>query len=302
MSTSVHAASSAAEALRDARELGAPVEAGASSGRSLADPFARACALASQAVAQREGGEALADLGKHAEALLLLRASVVSTREALELLAPAAPPTPDPRLSRVPGLSGLSRDALQPGMALRAQVRRHRAALRGAHAALQHLAATPAQRARARRERLGAIALVVATLVVAGLVAALALRTPKAFSSADLGGAYAAARAVDGDRGSEWLLPTGEAGWLDVHLRPRRHVARVRLVNAKNTPYADRGTQRFRLEGYLDDALVWSSREESFVALGEARELPVGARVSRLRVVVLSWYGVGAGLAEVDVR
>lgn len=308
MSSPAHAPfSSAFDPPDDLPNRGPLVETSEPAERS-ADVRGSARARVAHAIAQREGGEATADLGKHAQALLLLRASVVATREAIELLARAEASTQRPRDARdalaalAARLTPLESDAHDPAAGVGAEVRRHRALLRGVHSTLLLVVATPAQRTKARRERLGAFALVGGTILVAAIASVVALRTPKAISSGDLGGAYAAALAVDGDRASEWLLPGGEAGWLDVHLRPRRRVERVRLVNATNAPFGDRGTKGFRLEGFLDDVLVWSSREESFAGAGEVRELAVGARVNRLRIVVLSWHGAGAGLAEVVVQ
>jgi hypothetical protein len=115
---------------------------------------------------------------------------------------------------------------------------------------------------------------------------------------------YEAGKAVDGKAGTEWLLPDGQTGWIEIRMRPRA-VARVLLLNAHNPGYNDRATKDFALELYGDGALLATvdARFGSFDPVPGWLAVPVDAgSVDRVRLEVRSFHGVGGGIAEIDLE
>src|SRR5204863_7138273 len=66
----------------------------------------------------------------------------------------------------------------------------------------------------------------------------------KVHSSADYSVEFSAHNAIDGLVATEWLLPGGSTGYLDVLLPRRRAVHDVVIVNSHNRRYTDRATKR----------------------------------------------------------
>jgi len=111
--------------------------------------------------------------------------------------------------------------------------------------------------------------------------------------------------AVDGVAETEWLLPNGIQGSLEVsYWRPRRASA-VRLRNAHNRHYNDRATRAFKLEIY-DGNELRASLEGEFQAFdSDPKWLTLSfpqARVSKVRFSVLSHFHAGGGLSELELR
>jgi len=117
--------------------------------------------------------------------------------------------------------------------------------------------------------------------------------------------AYLAARAIDGLETTEWLLPDGVAGFLDVMLPCARKVHRVRLVNAHNPGFADRASKAVRVTAFSKSGAAVSV-EAAFERLSEERsELALqleADNTTRVRVNVLSHFKSGGGLAEVIIE
>jgi hypothetical protein len=158
---------------------------------------------------------------------------------------------------------------------------------------------------RARASRLGAVAFVVLA-VAAGLV--WRARRPPVISteaSSVHSDKYGSDAVVDGVEGTEWLLPDGATGWLDLKISPPRSVKRVRLLNSHNSPHNDRATNEYALEIYGGGKLVKTIEG----TLGPLSPTPKwqavdvdAAKVERIRFVVKSVSGAGGGLAEVKIE
>lgn len=144
--------------------------------------------------------------------------------------------------------------------------------------------------------------------LVLGLALLVAMRLwgrPHVRASAVISEAHPAANAIDGLEATEWLLPDATAGWVDVLFPSSRTVHGVRLVNAHNVFYADRAARAVRVTAFTAQNKA-ASVEGSFARLTQDRsvlDLSLEARgVTRLRVEVLTYFQVGGGLAEIEVR
>jgi hypothetical protein len=145
---------------------------------------------------------------------------------------------------------------------------------------------------------------VVGTLAVvaAGLFTFVSIWTavdvrPSASFSEDLHGPK---NLVDGKTKTEWLLPNGVSGWVDVSFRPRK-LNKIAVMNAHNLPYSDRGTQDFRIELYRDKKQVFTSKQK-FPKFDEKEvwiTVPVpGIEADTIKLVIESHHKHGGGFAE----
>lgn len=139
-----------------------------------------------------------------------------------------------------------------------------------------------------------------------GVVAFLLFRnTVSARASATYSSDYPVSQATDGLSHTDWLLPSQQAGWLELSFARPRAVQRVVLRNSSNGFYGDRATKAVRVEAYSGDRVVVSARGE-FPPLGDQRPLltlPLSAsEVTHVRISIESYYGNGGGLAEVNVQ
>ncbi|MEO8183901.1 MAG: hypothetical protein ABI895_34180 [Deltaproteobacteria bacterium] len=116
---------------------------------------------------------------------------------------------------------------------------------------------------------------------------------------------YPPEQAVDGLDGTEWLLPDASSGSLEIGFHAPRTLHAVGLKNSINLPHRDRATREFHVHAFAGERLL-GSVSGSFPPLESARdwrELDLFAEgVTRLRIDIDSYYGLGGGLAEVDVR
>lgn len=116
---------------------------------------------------------------------------------------------------------------------------------------------------------------------------------------------FTAARALDGDAYTEWLLPLGQTGWLDVTFPRPRTLSSVRILNAHNRGSNDMATSAFRVELYAGPRSV-GSFAGAFPTLDPQpiwHSVEVAARgVTRVRFWIDGFHGAGGGLAEVDFR
>lgn len=162
-------------------------------------------------------------------------------------------------------------------------------------------ARTPRAR-KLQRLRRGAFAAVV--FVLALLICVRLWGRPRAQASAFYSESYAATNAIDGLEATEWLLPDGASGWIDVRLPRARTVHRVRLLNSHNVFHADRAARAVRVAAFTEQGPA-ASAEGAFPKFSEQRsvlDLPIEAHdVTRVRVEVLSHFRSGGGLAEIEV-
>lgn len=157
---------------------------------------------------------------------------------------------------------------------------------------------------RRRTRRRATIALGAAAVAVLLFMVRLWGR-PRVMASSDYSPEYAVTYAVDGSYSTEWLLPNGSPGWLQIAFRSPRRVRSVRLTNAHNGQHLDRGAQQVRVTAFSDQGPVGSAegRFDGVTSNRSQLDFSLGAdRVTYLRVEVLSYFGLGGGFAEVEVR
>jgi len=144
--------------------------------------------------------------------------------------------------------------------------------------------------------------------VVALLVALVAVRLwsrPRVQASGVYSRDYSAEHVLDGSGATEWLLPDGTVGWVELILPSARAIRRVQISNAHSTLYLDRGARAVRVTAFAGLNSV-ASAEGAFERISEQRsvlDLPLKAeRVTRVRVEILSYFEKGGGLADVELE
>lgn len=154
---------------------------------------------------------------------------------------------------------------------------------------------------RAKRRRRAAAAALLATVGVVGFF--LFRNTATAQVSSSYGSDFPAQNVLDGLKKTEWLLPDGQTGWLELTFSRPRSVKVVRLTNSLNGQYHDRATKAFKLEAFTG-ARVVATAHGAFPPIAETQptlSVPLVARdVTHIRVTIESYYRSGAGLAEVE--
>ena len=281
-----------------------------------------------------EAAETLWVAGHGAEALDLARRALEATLEGASSIdrrsrGVSLPPPP-------PGQEAwtqLLRKRLRPGElealhAVRAELREmpvHDADVDASHArlfrrtqrirsavdrALTPLTRTP-KSARVVRLRRFAIGLAIGLALLGGALA-LFWPTSSLDASVEASGAYlgdpryAGSMAFDGDPRTEWQLDDRQRGWVERRFSTPVAMRKVSLRNGHNAHWMDRGVRGYRLELYdARDREVHRLRA-SFAAIEENPQprvhvLPRGLPpIGRLRVVVESYFELGASLAEVS--
>jgi len=160
--------------------------------------------------------------------------------------------------------------------------------------------------AEARRRFRIRLALVIAPIALVIAMILMAQRTrPRVTASTSYADLYAPELAVDFLEATEWLLPDGTEGWIDLAFRAPRSVRSVTLVNCHNGTFVDRSSGKVRVTAFANDKSV-ASVEGEFSEISSERaalDLPLVAKdVTRVRVEVLSTLGRGGGFAEVEVH
>jgi hypothetical protein len=163
---------------------------------------------------------------------------------------------------------------------------------------------TPTRTRRLRRLYGGAT--LAALVIVAVLIAVNFLGAPSVTASGSYPlEAHPPSYALDGMAASEWLLPDGTPGWLEIAFRSPRRVHSVRLLNSHNRYFMDRASERVRVIAFSDQWPV-ATAEGRFDRINierSALDLPLDAeKVTRLRVEILSYFRTGGGLAEIEVH
>lgn len=184
--------------------------------------------------------------------------------------------------------------------------------------ALEDRTHDPAWLERARRVR-AAVALGVAALGVAFLVYELRFDpTPftvsaSGYRTGDIVETWPPENAADRDEMSYWHLPAGETGWIELALSAPRDVEALRVMNAHDVHADDQNRydrRRFDFAARLvhvrayagDREVAHVERELRHIHALDRETIPLEARgVDRIRIEIESFYGQGAGLAEVEV-
>jgi hypothetical protein len=156
----------------------------------------------------------------------------------------------------------------------------------------------PFKRPRVRLLALaGATAVVVLSTAVAWRLWARTIATASAVYSS----AHAAANAIDGLDATEWLLPDAKLGWLQVNFPSPRALNHVRILNAHNIHFQDRGCEKVRVTIFCHAQPV-AAADGTFSAPKTYLDFDFRADcVTHLRVEVLSFFKMGGGLAEIEV-
>ncbi|MCA9607414.1 MAG: hypothetical protein KC619_17530 [Myxococcales bacterium] len=184
--------------------------------------------------------------------------------------------------------------------------------------ALEDRTHAPAWLEKARRVRAGT-ALAIAALVGAFLVYELRFDpspftvSASGYRTADVVEAWPPENAADHDEMSYWQLPEGQTGWLDLALTPPRDVTALRIMNGHDVHADDQNrydrrrfdyaARQITIHAYSGDREVATVEHELRRIRALDREtIPLEARnVDRIRIEITSFWGVGAGLAEVEV-
>ena len=103
---------------------------------------------------------------------------------------------------------------------------------------------------------------------------------------------------------TEWQSHDRARPTLTIKLVPPRTITAIRLLNGHNRWFNDRAIQRYRLE-LVQQGEILTTVEGEFDELTPnaewvTHELP-GIRADHVRLVVLSYHGLGAALAELEV-
>lgn len=171
---------------------------------------------------------------------------------------------------------------------------------------------------RARRFRAG-VALGVLALFATFLVYELRFDpspftvSASGYRTADIVETWPPENAADRDEMSYWQLPEGQTGWLDLELTPPRDVSALRIMNGHDVHADDQNrydrrrfdyaARQIRIHAYSNGQEVATVEHELRRIRALDREtIPLEARnVDRIRIEIESFWGVGAGLAEVEV-
>ncbi len=272
--------------------------------RGLSDEVHGRTAIASRvARRRREAAEALWLAGFPAEALRLAGEAVELARDARrDAGLDEGPPPDDAALASGAALPSLDAD-VRP-----AHEERFRALIERQIALADErpeLELDAKQIARLRVSRIVTVACATLLGLSATIYFVRGPRSLHATASGSYSTAFEAANAVDGNDTTDWLLPDRAAGSIDVEVRPRRKLTAVKLMNARNKPYADRATKEFHVD-LLDGGKVVKSFDGQFDGYSADpvwRTLAVGGlRVDTVRVEVRTWFLTGGGLAEIQVE
>lgn len=154
--------------------------------------------------------------------------------------------------------------------------------------------------ARARRNG------VVAAVLVLGLGAVwqqsrVVKLTPRASST--FGATYLPTNATDGYIATNWLLPDGTPGWLEVAF-DRRRVSSLELTNVQSLSHY--GTAECTVEFYSGARMLRSMDVTMRATVNTANvtkvAIPVREPIDRIRINVRTFHDLGGGLSEVVVR
>lgn len=266
--------------------------------RSLGEEHAAASRALRVAAQRVRAAQSLAQSGQRAEAERVLREAVASLDAARERWPAIAP-----LVGALPAIEPAD-DALDDEIdeARAAALDRALGEASRAIAKIDGVVADKRGRlaARARRNGVVAAALVVA-VGVAWRQARVVKLTPRA--SATFGAQYLPANATDGYIATNWLLPDGMTGWLEVSF-DRRRVSTLEMTNVQNLSHY--GAAETTVEFYAGDRMLRSMevsmRSTVNTAMPAKVNVPVREPIDRIRIHVRTFHDLGGGLSEVVVR
>jgi hypothetical protein len=120
-------------------------------------------------------------------------------------------------------------------------------------------------------------------------------------ASSELDEQYAADRAIDGDPNTAWTAKGGGVEWLEIRFRPRA-MHTLSILNGDTLP--EHAAREIRVEFFLRDE-VFPAGNRTFDVQTPAQWVTYevdGLRCDRVRIEILSHYGAGGALAEVEVK
>lgn len=188
------------------------------------------------------------------------------------------------------------------------QLRAHRALERSALDLLRRFEAFSAPPSRLRLTGALRTFTILACVFTVGLLVHKLVKRPLPLTANATGYAEASHepwRAVDRRIDTEWWLPDGGLGSIEVDVTPARDVKSISLMNCRNLPTLDRAARDYRIE-LLSAGSVVATIDDFFGAPSDKptwREHAVsGRRVDKVRVTLKTYFGRGGGLAEIEVR
>jgi hypothetical protein len=266
--------------------------------RALGDEHAAASRALRLAVQRLRAAQCLAQSGQCAESERALREAIVSLSAARERWPAIAP-----IVGELPTLEP-AEEALDDEIDQRRAESLDRA-LSDASRAVAKIDGVVADKrgrlaARARRNGVVAAALIIAIGGVWRQATSVKL-TPRA--SATFGAQYLPTNATDGYIATNWLLPDGMTGWLEVSF-DRRRVSVLELTNVQNL--AHYGAAETTVEFYVGDRMLRSMDVSMLSTVNTATpvrvNVPVHDPIDRIRINIRTFHDLGGGLSEVVVR
>lgn len=127
----------------------------------------------------------------------------------------------------------------------------------------------------------------------------------EAYASAAYSEEFDAPMAIDGDPVTEWCLPDGELGTLNLVFNRKRRIDAVSITNGHNRHYMDRAIKKARLTLY-DGKRVLEAHDIELPGI-EPQHKPrrialSGERATRLQLEIKEFDGTGSALAEIQVE
>jgi hypothetical protein len=266
-----------------------------------------------------EAARALWVNGQPLEALPLAARALLETLELAERLVPPGEGSDGNALARlvpasiqrdVEGAAGQARAVLEGETASDAALA-YRRWMRSRLVVDRAIAPAVMTRRRATAERIRRLLAVAAFLLVAVAGTRALLERPtelraEASDVFDRNALFGPENVLDGDPDTEWLLPDGATGWVEVRLPEPRGVTRVVLTNCDNPGFFDRASRGYRVELYGSADQLVQAIDGEFPRLEQdpdtvSHALEAG-EVARVRFVVRGHHGAGGGLADLEIE
>ncbi|HEX4514712.1 MAG TPA: discoidin domain-containing protein [Polyangiaceae bacterium] len=115
-------------------------------------------------------------------------------------------------------------------------------------------------------------------------------------SSNELGPAWSADRAIDGDANTDWVAD-GPGAWIEIDFRHKVEIKRLHVMNGQF--FSDRAAKEIRVDVYDGDVVAEEMRA-TFAHDAEPVTLDTGGvRTNRIRLTILSHFGIGPAISEI---